>query len=312
MARLGYLQVTRRCNQRCVFCSNPPNDNVLDPAEARVRLLDLKEQGCVGVILSGGEPTLCEELPQIIRLAREIGLPPRVISNGQLLAEQAALAKLAEAGLEQLHLSIHSIRPEVQDTLAGNEGSLSRLLAAFENGFALGMTVAANVVLNSRNADHLDQIVRELCGRFPRLHHFVFNNIDPRMNRVAENPWTVARLAEIELSLHRALAFLTGAGRTFRVERVPLCYMADFAHCSTEARKIIKGEDRIVHFLDQKGRVYQNVWRYGKAEACGVCHFSMICPGLFEMDTFYSSRELFPVFLDPEDVRQRVHDGGEE
>ena len=46
------------------------------------------------------------------------------------------------------------------------------------------------------------------------------------------------------------MRFLHKEGRTFRVERVPLCYMTEFAHCSTETRKIVKGEERVGDKLD--------------------------------------------------------------
>ena len=72
------------------------------------------------------------------------------------------------------------------------------------------------------------------------------------------------------------MRYLHKTGRTFRVERVPLCYMAEFAHCSTETRKIVKGEERIVHFLDEKGTVRQTDFRHPKAEACKQCSLNEI------------------------------------
>jgi hypothetical protein len=126
------------------------------------------------------------------------------------------------------------------------------------------------------------------------------------MNRVSENPDTVARLVDFELSLHKALSFLKNSGYSFRVERVPLCYMAEFAEFSTETRKIIKGEDRIVNFLDDKGKIVQEKFYHNKADVCKVCTYNSICAGLYEMDTYYSSKELYPLFLDPAEVIRRV------
>jgi hypothetical protein len=110
----------------------------------------------------------------------------------------------------------------------------------------------------------------------------------------------------MEVSLNRALRFLEQSGRTFRVERVPLCYMVDFAHASTETRKIVKGEERIVHFLDEKGMVRQTSWSHGKAPVCAACSLTTICAGLFEMDRLYSSKELSPVFASKEAIVRRI------
>ena len=65
------------------------------------------------------------------------------------------------------------------------------------------------------------------------------------------------RLADFELSLYRAMRLCTSRAGRSGVEKVPLCYMTDFAWASTETRKIVKGEERIVHFLDAKQTVRQ-------------------------------------------------------
>jgi hypothetical protein len=142
--------------------------------------------------------------------------------------------------------------------------------------------------------------------RFPFIRHFVWNNLDPSMGRAETNRDTAHRLADFELSLARAMRFLHKSGRTFRVERVPLCYMTEFAHCSTETRKIIKGEERIVHFLDEKGTVRQTDFVHAKSEACRACSLDAVCGGLFELGEHYDLGELYPVFVPAEDVIRKV------
>ncbi len=79
------------CNLRCPWCHNgdlvapekaslPPNDLIpLEDALAHF------EKRCVvlgGAVLSGGEPTLCRCLPNLIRRIKEIGLPVKLDTNG--------------------------------------------------------------------------------------------------------------------------------------------------------------------------------------------------------------------------------------
>src|SRR5205085_3569188 len=155
--------------------------------------------------------------------------------------------------------------------LTGVKGSHRLAMQALENLGAAGATVNINTVINMFNADHLDENVRAFTGRFPFIRHFVWNNLDPSMGRAETNRDTAHRLADFELSLARAMRFLHSTGRTFRVERVPLCYMTEFAHASTETRKIVKSEERIVHFLDEKGTVRQTSFVHPKAESCKHC-----------------------------------------
>jgi hypothetical protein len=165
-----------------------------------------------------------------------------------------------------------------------------------------------NCVINRYNAGALDALVRFVADRFPRVRHLVFNNLDARMNRVAENPDTVPGLVDFELSLARALRLAEARGLTFRVERVPLCYMAEWAHASTETRKLVKDEERIVHFLDGKGMVRQqaSAFVHGKADACRACRLDAICAGLDGLGEFRDGAELYPLFLDPAPIAAAI------
>ena len=306
MANLGYVQVVRTCNQRCRFCSNPDKEVTASLDELKGRVDDLMTRGYDGIILTGGEPTQCPELPELIEYCNTKGIAVRMITNGQNSADESYAQRLYDAGLRHAHVSVHSNNAKLQGWLAGKEDSLEKIILALDHFTRLGINVDINITIQHYNADHLDRIVGWLVTKWPKLHHFVFNNLDPTSDRVAENPDCVPKLYEMEVSLARALAFLQKSGRSFRVERVPLCYMVEFAWASTETRKIIKGEERVVHFLDERGTVRQTTWEHGKAEVCASCKLNPICAGLFEMDRFYQSAELYPVFVDAEPIRRRV------
>ncbi len=309
MANLGYLQVTRRCNQCCLFCSNPELDVDLEPAEGRRRIREFAASGYAGVIFTGGEPTLYEALPELVAHAAEVGLPVRIVTNGQRLGSEPGLCEtLMAAGLGHVHLSLYSHRREVVGRLTGVPESLDRALAALERLCALEgqVTVDLNTVINSANADHLDQLVASVITRFPSIRHVVFNNLDPFMNRVAHNPETLAPLWSFELSLDRAMRWLASHGRTFRVERVPLCYMSRFADVSTETRKIVKAEERTTHFLDDKGSVRQTGFLHHKEDVCRICRLDPLCAGLDGVGHGADPAELVPLFLSPEPIAARI------
>ena len=97
MANLGYLQVVRHCNHFCGFCSNPSTPYAHTFETMKVLVDDFVERGYFGVILTGGEPTLHEELPVIARYARDQGLHVRMITNGHKLADPRFAEELAEA-----------------------------------------------------------------------------------------------------------------------------------------------------------------------------------------------------------------------
>lgn len=316
MANIGYMQVVRHCNQYCRFCSNPETGYILDLETAKREVDDFAARGYFGVILTGGEPSLSPIIPDITRYAIERGLHVRMITNGSKIADMDVARRFVDAGLRHYHISIHSCREEVEDFLTGVKGSFALAMRALENLGELdaerraqgqeGVTVNINTVINAFNCGHLDENVRVFTGRFPFLRHFVWNNLDPSMGRAETNRDTAHRLRDFEVSLNKAMRLLTQQGRSFRVERVPLCFMVEFAHASTETRKIIKGEERIVHFLDEKGTIRQTNFKHPKADACAHCTLNDICGGLFELGDWYDLGELSPVFVPKEPIVRRV------
>ena len=311
MANLGYVQITRECNQLCRFCSNPPSGRSATLSELRDQVDDLLGRGCDGVILTGGEPTLFEELPELVAhvTGRDAGC--RIITNGQRLADGPLLDRLLRAGLGHVHVSLYSHRAEVQDMLTRNPGGWARVRQALARlgEHPLRPTVDLNVVINHYNADHLDGVATFVTRELPYVRHVVWNGLDPSMNRTDEFPDTVPKLWELEVPLLQALRILEAAEVTFRVERVPLCYLVEYAHVSTETRKIVKQEPRLIHFLDDKALVCQQdrqAWQRGKAAVCEQCSLDPICAGLDSMDDRYSSAELYPVFVDPATIVRRI------
>ncbi|OGS14262.1 MAG: hypothetical protein A2285_04960 [Elusimicrobia bacterium RIFOXYA12_FULL_57_11] len=306
MAELHYIQVTRDCNQACRFCSNPVNGRTISLGSAKKLINDYSRLKADGVILTGGEPTLHPALDKIIAYAQGKKLPARITTNGQKAANSAYLSLLKKAGLAHIHFSLHSHKPAVHDYLTRTKNSLQKLFRALENAGRLGLRADVNVVINRANSGHLHNLAEHITKRFPFVKHFVFNNMDPGMDRVVEDPATVPVLSEFEASLAKAMRHLTAAGRTFRVERVPLCFMAEFPHCSTETRKLVKAEGRSTYFLDEKRLVKQTAWGHGKAAICGFCPLSRICAGLYKLDTYYDTGQLCPVFLDPEMIKLQI------
>ena len=306
VANLGYMQLVRGCNQYCRFCSNPASGYMLDLETAQRQVDDFVARGYFGVILTGGEPSLSPIVAEVTAYAVAHGLHVRMITNGSQLAKPGLALRYRDAGLSCFHVSIHTARAELEDFLTGVKGSFALAMQALAQLGEAGVTVNINTVINKYNADHLDETVIAFVERFPFIRHFVWNNLDPSMGRAETNRDTAPRLADFELSLARAMRWLHKHGRSFRVERVPLCYMTEFAHCSTETRKIVKGEERIVHFLDKKGTVRQTDFRHPKAECCQHCALDPICAGLFERGDHYDLAELHPVFVDKDDIVRRV------
>jgi MoaA/NifB/PqqE/SkfB family radical SAM enzyme len=108
---LAQLVIIRRCNLSCSYCSE--YDKVSDPIQTEIlekRLWKLKSLGTFGISLTGGEPTLHPQLPDLIRKCRKLGFfRTGMISNGFLLRPELIKA-LNEAGLQEMQISIDGIQ----------------------------------------------------------------------------------------------------------------------------------------------------------------------------------------------------------
>lgn len=313
MANLGYIQVTRQCNQRCRFCSNPPVEAARTLEQARALVDELKAQGYHGVILTGGEPTLSPLLPELIAYCRTVDLPPRLITNGTRLADPERLDALIDAGLTHVHLSIQSAEAAVHDGLTGHPGGHAQTLRALNliGARSPRITADVNTVISAANADGLHRLAAMVIERFPFVGHFVFNGLDPETDRLRDNPELIPRLIDLEISLFQAAALIESSGRSLRIERVPLCFMPGFEHCSTETRKIVKAEERTTHFLDRRGAVRQgpDCFVHRHWPACTPCSLRLICAGLTDREGAYDPRELAPQFVSAKPIRRRVLTG---
>lgn len=309
MAVLAYLQLTRKCNQKCRFCSNPPSGWKDLSLEKVKKIIDkyIKEK-YDGVILTGGEPTLYQELLEVINYCQKRNFQCRIITNGQKIAQKKYLKSLIEVGLSHLHISIYSHYQKIQAFLTQNKNSLKNIKTALENLSEFKkVRTDINIAINKYNANHLSELVEFIVKNYPFVSHFIFNNLDPTTNRVKKNPDTIPRLNDFELELIKSLKFLEKNRKTFRVERVPLCYLPEFEYCSTETRKIVKQEIRPIYFLDERGFLKQENFIYQKGEACQYCNLSRICAGLYQMDKYYSSKELYPVFISLQSIIKKIN-----
>jgi len=116
------LPITSRCNLSCRHCFADPNgaeDKPFD--EVKESLERLTVPGQTLVQLSGGEPTLREDLPAIVSAAKNAGCSyVQLNTNGIRLAEDKPLVeKLAKAGLSFVFLQFDSLDDAVYETLRG-------------------------------------------------------------------------------------------------------------------------------------------------------------------------------------------------
>jgi 7,8-dihydro-6-hydroxymethylpterin dimethyltransferase len=119
------MEVTSNCNLTCPICfASAGNEAAAGPDLAVIRGMYqavLEGVGICTIQLSGGEPTLREDLPQIIALGRETGFSHILINtNGLRIAEDSAyLKKLKDSGASAIYLQFDGTSDEVYRPIRG-------------------------------------------------------------------------------------------------------------------------------------------------------------------------------------------------
>ena len=140
------LELTKRCNLRCPVCfASAGEDGDADPSlDAIGAQLDwlMAHGGPFNLQLSGGEPTLRDDLPQLIRMGREKGFTFfQLNTNGLRLAKEKGYAQaLRDAGLSTVFLQFDGLRDEIYQTLRGRP-LLREKLAAIRRCAQVGLGV---------------------------------------------------------------------------------------------------------------------------------------------------------------------------
>ena len=153
------LEVTRRCDLRCRFCFADGGEADGDPPRAALEsaIRDIAARCGVPLLqLSGGEPTLRDDLPELVSCAKAAGCSyVQVNTNGLRLAREPDYARrLAEAGLDIVFLQFEGTRDDILERLRGAP-LLERKLEAISvcAGLGLGVTLVPTVVRGVNDGD---------------------------------------------------------------------------------------------------------------------------------------------------------------
>ena len=169
------LELTRRCNLRCPVCfaaagEETSGDLPLAEIEKQYDYL-MAHGGPFNIQLSGGEPTVRDDLPQVIRMGREKGFPFfQLNTNGlRLAAEPGYALALKDAGLNTVFLQFDALDDLVYITLRGRPllAEKRRCIEACAKA-GLGI-VLVPVIARGVNEDQVGPILRFALEKAPAV-----------------------------------------------------------------------------------------------------------------------------------------------
>ena len=199
------LELTRRCNLECPVCyasaGKCGDDPNIEEIERQYDFL-MAHGGPFNIQLSGGEPTLREDLPEIIWLGRQKGFTFfQLNTNGIRLAAEPDYAKsLKAAGLNTVFLQFDGMSDAVYEALRGRP-LLREKLAAIESCAAAGLgIVLVPVIAPGVNEEEAGGILRLAMTRMPYVrgvHFQPLSYVGRCALKRAERPVTIPRMLRL-------------------------------------------------------------------------------------------------------------------
>jgi len=120
------IPVTYKCNLNCEYCySRRPEGKDLDLDEITDAVNFFHGEN---IELSGGEPTVREDLESVIARIRGLGKKVTMMTNGVRISDIRYLRRLKSAGLNSVYLSFDSLRSEFYNIMVKAPSDGEKLL----------------------------------------------------------------------------------------------------------------------------------------------------------------------------------------
>ncbi len=160
------LAVTYRCNNDCAHCYNARARSFpeLDTDQWKRVLDKVWELGIPHVVFTGGEPTLRNDLPELIAHAERNGQITGLNTNARRLSDARFLEALVEAGLDHVQVTVESSDEEIHDKMVGCKGAFPQTIAGLKNALASPLFVMTNTTMLKTNVKTIPDTLDFLAG----------------------------------------------------------------------------------------------------------------------------------------------------
>jgi radical SAM protein with 4Fe4S-binding SPASM domain len=159
------LALTYRCNNDCAHCYNarPRNFPEISTDDWKKILDSLWEIGIPHIVFTGGEPTLRNDLPEIISHAQQIGQITGLNTNGRRLNDQVYLDSLIAAGLDHVQITVESHDPWIHASMVQSPSAWYQTINGLRNALESPVFVMTNTTMLTNNVSSLETTLKFLA-----------------------------------------------------------------------------------------------------------------------------------------------------
>jgi len=261
------LLLTERCENRCLFCSQPPNyfNDVHLYHQAALALLNYNTSDYVG--LTGGEPTYNEHA--FITLLSTLNIfnnrtKLHILSNGRRFSDMDFTKRVTDhlEGRDVLWgIPLYGHYAGLHDHLVGGKGAFIDTARGLSNLLNQGQNIELRIVPVANNLSYLNNIIEFITSNYLNIRIISIMNVEPK-------GYARKNFDSLYVSVHKQLHYLEQAidlaeryGLQIRLFNYPLCLINEYL----------------------RNRAVQSIsdWKNYYADECSGCRLKPQCGGLF-------------------------------
>jgi radical SAM protein with 4Fe4S-binding SPASM domain len=153
------LALTYRCNINCSHCYNQRRESAeLTTSDWKKIIKILWDQGIPHVDFTGGEPTMRDDLIELITYAEDLGVITGLLTNGVRLADETYVRRLKQAGLDYVQVTLESQRENIHNRMVASD-SFRHTVQGIRNIVEQGIHVLTNSTITRANHAHMEGLV---------------------------------------------------------------------------------------------------------------------------------------------------------
>jgi radical SAM protein with 4Fe4S-binding SPASM domain len=153
------LAVTYRCNNDCAHCYNARERNFpeLDTDHWKLIIDKLWELGVPHIVFTGGEATLRDDLPELIRHAESNGQITGLNTNARRLSDERYVQRLVDAGLDHVQVTVESCDEHIHDQMMRTKGAFKQTIQGLKTALNSPLYVMTNTTMLRTNVHKIPE-----------------------------------------------------------------------------------------------------------------------------------------------------------
>ena len=164
--RLLFWESTIRCNLSCAHCRRLEDDDAavtdMSTQQGKELIEQLAELGQAQpmvpvMVFSGGEPLCRDDVFELIRYAKSLGITPALATNGTMV-DEAKAQEISDSGIARVAISLDGATAEVHNKLRKLKGSFDQAIEGIRQLHKKDIPFQINITLTKHNAGQLNDV----------------------------------------------------------------------------------------------------------------------------------------------------------